>query len=153
LKYSNNSPTDEFVGHWRDDERDGWGKETFKDGSIHEALYHAASKSTSNDKHTFANGDCYEGEWRDGRMNGAGKFTPAGKSMHQGYWKDGEEIDKAVYDSLQHDLQVKEEREQTKKALVAPLKGSAKVAVKQTKKALVGSAKVAANEVEGNSPK
>jgi len=38
---------------------------------------------------TYANGDKYIGEWRDGNLNGQGTYTSANSQIKKGIWKDG----------------------------------------------------------------
>ena len=40
-------------------------------------------------KHTFANGDAEEGEYKDGKMNGKGKRSFANGTIYKGEFKDG----------------------------------------------------------------
>ena len=40
-------------------------------------------------KMTYANGDIYEGDWKDGNISGKGKMTYANKDIYEGDWKDG----------------------------------------------------------------
>jgi hypothetical protein len=44
-------------------------------------------------KYTFADGDLYEGDYMDDKMNGKGKYTFANGKILEGEWKD---------DSFQH---------------------------------------------------
>ena len=37
----------------------------------------------------FANGDIYEGKWKDGYKNGQGKMNFANGDIYEGKWKDG----------------------------------------------------------------
>lgn len=42
---------------------------------------------------TYANGDVYKGEWKDGKRNGQGKMTYAhGYYVYEGEWKNGKFI-------------------------------------------------------------
>ena len=38
---------------------------------------------------TFANGDKYDGEWKDDNMHGYGLFTYPCGGKYEGQWKDG----------------------------------------------------------------
>ena len=37
---------------------------------------------------TSADGDIYDGEWKDGNFNGKGKYTYADGIIYEGEWKD-----------------------------------------------------------------
>jgi len=39
---------------------------------------------------THANGDIYQGEWKDGKANGEGVFVDSEGSMYKGGWLDDE---------------------------------------------------------------
>ncbi len=39
---------------------------------------------------THANGDIYQGEWKDGKANGQGVFVDTNGSMYEGEWLDGQ---------------------------------------------------------------
>ena len=47
--------------------------------------------------HTFANGDVYEGDWKDGKGHGKGKCTYASGNMYEGDWKDGKKHGKGKH--------------------------------------------------------
>ena len=47
------------------------------------------SKRTGVDEETYANGDIYEGEYRDGKRNGHGIYTFANGAVYDGEWLDG----------------------------------------------------------------
>jgi hypothetical protein len=39
----------------------------------------------------YANGDIYEGQWKEGKMDGEGKSTYTDGNVHEGQWKDGKQ--------------------------------------------------------------
>ena len=47
------------------------------------------SKKRYYGKMTYANGDIYEGEWKDDLFDGHGKYTWVNGEVYEGQWKDG----------------------------------------------------------------
>ena len=45
-------------------------------------------------KMTFANGDVYDGEWKDSKRHGKGKMTSAVGDVYDGKWKDNKKYGK-----------------------------------------------------------
>lgn len=45
--------------------------------------------SSTHVRRTFSDGSVYEGEWKDGRMNGRGKRSCFNGQIYEGEWKDG----------------------------------------------------------------
>ena len=58
--------------------------------------YHAG-KLNGHGVYTRANGDRYDGEWRDGKKNGYGVFTGANGDRYDGEWRDGNQNGHGVY--------------------------------------------------------
>ena len=71
-------------------EREGRGKYTFADGDVYEGEYKNGKKE-GRGKFTFASGDVYEGEYKNDKKEGRGKYTFAdGRVGHDGMWRDGQ---------------------------------------------------------------
>ena len=47
--------------------------------------------------YTFANGETYVGEWKDGKKNGQGTYTYASSAKYVGEWKDGKKNGQGTY--------------------------------------------------------
>ena len=43
--------------------------------------------------YTFANGDKYVGEWKDGKQHGQGTFTGTDGTVMKGIWENGELVE------------------------------------------------------------
>ena len=63
-----------YVGEVKDGKPNGKGKMTYADGEVYEGEWK----------------DVYEGEWKDGEEDGKGKMTLANGNVHEGDYKDGE---------------------------------------------------------------
>jgi len=64
------------------------GAKTYADGDVYEGEF-KNDKRHGEGKYTFADGDVYEGNWKDGKRHGEGKMTYADGSVYEGNWKDG----------------------------------------------------------------
>lgn len=58
-----------YEGEWKNEMRDGYGKQEWPDGSRYEG-YWLNDKANGIGKLLHADGDIYEGEWRDDKANG-----------------------------------------------------------------------------------
>eukprot|EP00581_Thalassiosira_minuscula_P002030 CAMPEP_0183736622 /NCGR_PEP_ID=MMETSP0737-20130205/49773_1 /TAXON_ID=385413 /ORGANISM="Thalassiosira miniscula, Strain CCMP1093" /LENGTH=290 /DNA_ID=CAMNT_0025970675 /DNA_START=287 /DNA_END=1156 /DNA_ORIENTATION=+ len=126
MTYSKDDPRVEYDGLWDEDRPHGLGTTSFKSGSIHSAYYAGYYiTETHDDKHTFSNGDKYEGGWdyvhlngqgeyvrdKHGCMHGKGECINADGTKYTGYWKHGQEIDKKTYEAWQEETRRQEERD------------------------------------------
>ena len=69
------------------------GKLVFKNGSYYVGEFVSGNATRHGwGKMTYTSGDVYEGEWRDGKMNGRGTMTYADGSSVKGVWKDNKRI-------------------------------------------------------------
>ena len=58
---------------------------------VYEGERNEAGRMEGRGKYTFADGNVYEGEWKNDKMEGRGKFTFAdGRVGHDGMWRDGQ---------------------------------------------------------------
>ena len=55
---------------------------------------------------TWANGDKYEGEWKDGKKHGKGTETCSNGDKYEGDWKDGEKHGKGTETKIKKGLWV-----------------------------------------------
>jgi hypothetical protein len=62
-------------------------KETYADGNIYEGEW-KDDKRNGRGKYTKVNGNVYEGEWKDDKRSGRGKYTKANGKIYEGEWKD-----------------------------------------------------------------
>jgi hypothetical protein len=60
---------------------------TFANGDVYEGDW-KDNKRDGKGKMTFANGDVYEGDWKDNKRDGKGKETFANGNVYEGDWKD-----------------------------------------------------------------
>ena len=62
--------------------------EKWADGDHYEGEYRDGKKH-GHGTLTFTNGDRYEGQWRDGKHHGDGTYTWSGGGRYEGQWRDG----------------------------------------------------------------
>ena len=97
-----------YVGEWKDDKYNGQGTYTYADGTIESGIWEDDElldvdvnklpdcKSSSTYKHncfgtfTFASGNKYVGEFKNGKYNGQGTYTYADGTIESGIWEDDE---------------------------------------------------------------
>jgi hypothetical protein len=62
-----------YHGQWREEQKEGMGRQLSRDGSIFEGYWKSDNPNGTGRK-IFNNGEVYEGDWVDGRMEGKGVF-------------------------------------------------------------------------------
>ena len=72
-------------------------KETFANGDVYEGE-HKDGKQHGQGKKVFVKGDLYLGEWKDGLQNGQGTYTFANGDVFEGEFKDGKPWNVKGYD-------------------------------------------------------
>ena len=72
-------------------------KETFANGDVYEGE-HKDGKQHGQGKKVFVKGDLYVGEWKDGLQNGQGTYTFANGDVFEGEFKDGKPWNVKGYD-------------------------------------------------------
>ncbi len=77
-----------YTGQWKDQKRDGAGKQVWTDGSIFEGHW-KNNKAHGKGRVIQANGDVFEGEWVDGVINKA-KYTSVNGDVYEGGWAQAE---------------------------------------------------------------
>ena len=96
MKYSDGNV---YIGDWAEDYPNGKGKFTFNDsdkkeynGDFEDGYIHGKGIML------MTNGDQYTGEFAYGYMDGKGiMIDPNGKIIHDGYWKNDEPLDVALF--------------------------------------------------------
>ncbi|XP_061661514.1 MORN repeat-containing protein 3-like isoform X2 [Syngnathoides biaculeatus] len=79
-----------YEGEWSEDNRNGWGRLSYKCGDLYEGEW-LWDKEHGTGVIQFANGNWYEGSWKYGKKNGHGKFYYADKGLiYEGLWVDGD---------------------------------------------------------------
>lgn len=68
-----------------------YGKMTYANGDIYEGEWKDSQKN-GHGKYIWTDGDVYEGEWKDGMRNGQGKYTYANGNVYEGEWKDSKRV-------------------------------------------------------------
>lgn len=87
LEYGNGHTYD---GWWNETERKGRGMIVFADtGGTYRGQWDCFGQRTGQGIMTFANGDKYEGEWRDDEMHGKGMMLYGTGNFYEGGWVDG----------------------------------------------------------------
>ena len=87
---------DNYLGEFKDDQRNGKGTYTWAVGDIYAGEW-KDDQRTGQGTYTFANGNVYVGEFRDTKLNGQGTFTYANGNAYIGEWRDNERIEKGIY--------------------------------------------------------
>ena len=130
-----------YEGNWKNDERHGKGKYTYKNGDWYEGEWENGSRiAVTKGKQIYSDGyyigdldvdlerdgygvyywedgDKYEGNWENGKMHGEGKYTWENGGWYNGEWKEGKRVavarGKEVYDNGYYigDLDVDLERD------------------------------------------
>lgn len=89
-------PYGEYVGEWRDGEKNGFGKFSWSDGDFYSGEWKAGVMHGTGE-FKWACGDVYVGEWKDGVIDGVGKMTWKSGEYYDGEWKAGVRHGKGVY--------------------------------------------------------
>ncbi|CAJ1329540.1 unnamed protein product [Effrenium voratum] len=89
-----------YVGQWKGQARDGFGKQTWPDGASYEGSFQE-NKAAGYGKFIHADGDIYEGEWQNDKAHGHGRYQHMDGSTYEGEWiadkqpateRDGEKV-------------------------------------------------------------
>ena len=80
---------DVFVGNYKNNARNGYGKYTWADGDIYEGNYKNDVRHGYG-KMTYARA-IYEGNWKNNVRHGYGKYTLAHGAIYEGNWKNGKQ--------------------------------------------------------------
>lgn len=93
------SPSEEYTGQWKDDQREGQGKQTWHDGRIYEGQF-KAGKFHGHGKMEWhmPNGlMVYEGQYVDDQKDGYGKYIWPDQRIYDGEWKKGNREGQATF--------------------------------------------------------
>ena len=78
-----------YSGSWKFDKFNGFGKHTWADGDIYEGKWQNGLMHGKGGTYTFSNGSVYSGEFQNGDFNGIGTFTCTDGAVYSGGFKDG----------------------------------------------------------------
>jgi len=80
-----------YTGQWKNQKREGAGKQVWTDGSIFEGNW-KENKPHGKGRVIHQNGDVFEGEWTNGK-NAKGKYTYANGDVYEGDWVQTREVE------------------------------------------------------------
>jgi hypothetical protein len=83
------SSTWNYLGHWRQNRREGPGILYFTNGDRYEGLFHNHRQHDEAGALYCANGDVYEGGWEAGERSGGGRYTSRSGDTYEGQWAHG----------------------------------------------------------------
>lgn len=77
-----------YKGHWRDNQRHGYGSYTWSGGEKYEGAF-INDKREGHGTYTWPSGERYEGMWKDNKRHGKGTlYDPDGNISYEGGWED-----------------------------------------------------------------
>jgi hypothetical protein len=82
------NPTDIYIGPRNKYGPNGYGKMTYANGDVYEGQWKNGLKQGSGVM-DFSNGDKYEGQWKNGKMHGKGVMKFSYGQKYEGEWKEG----------------------------------------------------------------
>mmetsp|Transcript_59788 Transcript_59788/g.129511 ORF Transcript_59788/g.129511 Transcript_59788/m.129511 type:complete len:250 (-) Transcript_59788:209-958(-) len=93
------SKTEEYTGSWKDDQRDGQGRQTWQDGRQYEGQFrdgkfHGHGRMEWGTKQGKM---VYEGQYVDDMKHGEGKYTWPDSRTYSGQWVQGKRSGRATY--------------------------------------------------------
>jgi len=96
------SPTEQYTGQWKDDQRDGHGKQTWSDGRQYDGQF-SDGKFDGHGRmewHTPNGLMVYEGQYVNDLKHGIGKYTWPDNRVYEGQWVQGHRSGHASYTNL-----------------------------------------------------
>jgi len=97
------SASEQYTGKWKDDQRDGQGKQTWSDGRIYEGQF-SGGKFHGHGRmewHMPTGLMVYEGQYVDDLKDGRGRYVWPDKRIYDGEWKRGMRDGQATYTNSQ----------------------------------------------------
>jgi hypothetical protein len=77
-----------YIGEWKENMRNGWGRHTFKDNSVYEGNFENNVRNGFG-TYYYNSGDIYKGTWKDDLMHGEGEIIKSDGKSVKGYWQKG----------------------------------------------------------------
>merc|ERR1719440_2670808 len=93
------SPAEQYAGQWKDDHRDGQGRQTWQDGRTYEGQFQEGKFDGHGrmEWHTPQGLMVYEGEYVNDVKHGQGKYIWPDGRIYDGGWTQGKRGGKAIY--------------------------------------------------------
>lgn len=93
------SASEEYTGQWKDDQRDGQGKQTWHDGRVYEGQFKAGKFHGQGrmEWHMPTGLMVYEGQYVDDLKDGFGRYVWPDKRVYDGEWKKGMREGRATF--------------------------------------------------------
>lgn len=86
MKQEKQFPDGLYIGEFKDNKKNGFGKMTYVSGNVYEGNWEKGKKSGYG-KMIYASGNVYEGEWKNNKRNGFGRMIyKKDNSVKEGTW-------------------------------------------------------------------
>lgn len=107
----------------------GKGKYTWANGNVYDGDW-KNDKMHGKGKYTWADGNVYDGNWKNDKMDGKGKYTWANGNVYEGGWKKDKKHGKGTYKLVNGDKYEEEwENDRKKEVSDSPTKSKVRVPV------------------------
>jgi hypothetical protein len=94
--FSENKKYFYYIGEWKDNYKEGKGKEFWPDGTSYEGEY-KRGKKCGEGRLQLPDGSIYAGQFKDGEINGKGKIIYSDKREYEGDWVNNKFNGKGVF--------------------------------------------------------
>jgi hypothetical protein len=94
--FSENKSYSYFIGEYKDNYREGKGKEFWLDGTLFEGDYKLGQKNGEGIL-TLPDGSIYKGQFKDGKVRGKGKIVYSDKREYEGEWSNNKFQGKGIF--------------------------------------------------------
>ena len=94
--FSENKSYSYYIGEWKDNLKEGKGKEFWPDGTYYEGEYRNGKK-WGEGKLKLPDGSIYNGQFKNGEINGKGKIIYSDKKEYEGDWINNKFNGKGVF--------------------------------------------------------
>jgi len=93
------SATEQYSGQWKNDQRDGQGRQTWQDGRVYEGQFKIGKFDGHGrmEWHMPAGLMTYEGQYIDDLKHGHGRYTWPDNRVYDGQWSRGQRSGKGIY--------------------------------------------------------